>query len=243
MLIGGKKVRLDKYLCDCALGSRKDIKAFIREGRVSVNGKIAEKSDMQVFESDTVCFDENVLSHSDFIYIMLNKPQGYVSATEDRHFPTVTELIDKKYERFELFPVGRLDIDTTGLLILTNDGKCAHNLTSPRHHAKKVYLASVSGMVGEEDIKAFRDGIDIGEKKVLKSAELEVLESGAVSEVRLTISEGKFHQVKRMFEAVGKKVIRLERRSMAGVELDLSLKSGEYRLLTDDEIRKLKSVL
>ena len=169
---------------------------------------------------------------------MLNKPAGYVSATTDAKDKTVLDLnIDKK--RKDLFPVGRLDKDTEGLLLITNDGELAHRLLAPKKHVDKLYYAKVEGIVTEEDRKAFAEGVDIGEDEVTRPAVLKILKSAEVSEIHLTIQEGKFHQVKRMFEAVGKKVIYLKRISMGTLYLDENLKLGEYRALTEEELKHL----
>ena len=236
-------MRLDKYLADCGAGSRKETRAYIRDGRVTVNGVVAKREAQQVQEeADHICLDGVELLYRRYLYLMLNKPAGVVSATQDRQYKTVLDLVPPQYRHFDLFPVGRLDIDTTGLLLLTNDGALAHRLTSPRHHADKVYYAEIAGVVGDEDRKQFREGILLEDGYRCKPAKLCLLESGAVSTVRLTIQEGKFHQVKRMFEAVGKRVLSLKRLSMGGVWLDESLREGEVRLLTEQEIALLKQI-
>lgn len=236
-------MRLDKYLADCGVGSRKEARACIRGGRVTVNGSVARTDGQQVQEGvDSVCVDGEELIYRRYLYLMLNKPAGVVSATEDKKYKTVVDLVPPQYRHFDLFPVGRLDIDTTGLLLLTNDGALAHRLTSPRHHADKVYAAEVAGTVGDEDREQFREGIRLEDGYICKPAELCVLEAGMVSTVRLTIQEGKFHQVKRMFEAVGKRVLSLKRLSMGGVELDETLGEGEMRPLTEQEIAVLKEI-
>lgn len=236
-------MRLDKYLADCGVGSRKEARACIRGGRVTVNGSVARTDGQQVQEgADSVCIDGEELIYRRYLYLMLNKPAGVVSATQDKQYKTVLDLVPSQYRHFDLFPVGRLDIDTTGLLLLTNDGALAHRLTSPRHHADKVYEAEVAGTAGDEDRKQFREGIRLEDGYLCMPAELCVLEAGAVSTVRLTIQEGKFHQVKRMFEAVGKRVLSLRRLSMGGVELDETLGEGELRPLTEQEIAVLKEI-
>ena len=169
---------------------------------------------------------------------MLNKPSGVVSATTDSKDKTVLDLIDNK-KRKDLFPVGRLDKDTEGLLLITNDGEMAHRLLSPKKHVDKVYYAKIEGVVTEEDQKAFAEGVSLGSGEKAKPADLEILVSDEISEIRLTIQEGKFHQVKRMFESVNKKVIYLKRLSMGSLILDETLKLGEYRKLTEEEIRTL----
>lgn len=233
-------MRLDKFIAGCGIGSRKDVKALIRAGRVQVNDTIAKREAVQVDEKqDSIKLDGELLFYTRFQYLMLHKPAGVVSATFDQHFQTVLDLVPEQYRHFDLFPVGRLDIDTTGLLFLTNDGALAHRLTSPRHHAEKTYFVRVDGFVGETDVLAFRDGIRLDDGYLCKSAALRIVSAGAESEVELTIHEGKFHQVKRMFEAVGKRVLVLKRLSMGGVTLDPSLPEGEMRPLTQAELEKL----
>lgn len=236
-------MRIDKYLCDCGVGTRKEVKEIIKNGRVRVNDKHIKTSSEHIDENaDNVYLDEKKLNYMRFIYLMLNKPMGVVSATYDKKLQTVIDLVDEKYLHFDLFPVGRLDIDTTGLLILTNDGEMAHRLTSPKHHADKTYYATIEGVVDEEDIQIFYDGVRIDDGYICKSAKLEIIKSDDISEILLTIQEGKFHQVKRMFEAVGKKVLTLKRVSMGAVELDENLALGEMRELTEREIEILKSI-
>ena len=169
---------------------------------------------------------------------MLYKPAGVISATKDDRDKTVLDLITDK-KRNDLFPVGRLDKDTEGLLLITNDGELAHRLLSPKKHVDKVYYAKVQGKVDESDVKAFADGVDIGDDTPTKSADLRILKSEEESEIELTITEGRFHQVKRMFHAVGKEVIYLKRLSMGSLDLDKTLTKGEYRSLTEEEIKKL----
>jgi len=236
-----EQLRLDKYMADMGVGTRSELKGWIRKGRVKVNGEVCTKPEQKVFlATDQITFDERQINYISFEYIMLHKPAGVVSATMDKMTKTVLDLIPDK-QRKDLFPVGRLDKDTEGLLLLTNDGDLAHQLLSPKKHVDKVYYAKVSGRVTEEDGKAFETGVDIGEERLTLPARLKVLSSDAISEIELTIQEGKFHQVKRMFEAVGKEVIYLRRLSMGSLELDPSLKPGEYRNLTQEEIEGLRS--
>ena len=236
-------MRIDKYLADCGIGTRKEIKEYIKNGRVVCNGTTIKSSSEHINEaSDVVLFDGEKLLYRRFIYLMLNKPSGVISATEDKKLTTVIDLVPQKYTHFDVFPVGRLDIDTTGLLILTNDGALAHRLTSPKHHAPKTYYATIDGIVTNDDVEVFLNGVCIDDGYVCKSAELKIIKSEDISEILLTIYEGKFHQVKRMFEAVGKKVLTLKRILMGGVELDETLDEGEMRPLSDDEIEKLKNI-
>lgn len=238
-------VRLDKYLADMGEGTRQEVKRYIRQGRVSVNGAVVKKPEHKIDErSQEVAFDGRVIQYSQFEYYMLNKPAGYVSATEDPREKTVLELIGEKRKK-DLFPAGRLDKDTEGLLLITNDGPLAHRLLSPKHHVDKCYFARVQGIVTEEDRQHFLDGVNIGTKdrqEWTAPGRLEILktdEASGTSEIRLTIQEGKYHQVKRMFEAVGKTVMYLKRESMGSLVLDERLKPGEYRHLTDEELKNL----
>lgn len=233
------QLRLDKYLADMGIGTRSQIKEAAKKGRIQVNGQTEKKTDRKITPGDDqVIMDGQVIGYVHTEYYMLNKPQGVVSATEDRKYQTVVDLIADR-QRKDLFPVGRLDIDTEGLLLITNDGELAHRLLSPKKHVDKVYYAKVQGKVDESDVKAFADGVDIGDDTPAKSADLRILKSGEESEIELTITEGRFHQVKRMFHAVGKEVIYLKRLSMGSLVLDKTLTKGEYRSLTEEEIKKL----
>ncbi len=237
-----EQLRLDKYLADMGIGTRSEIKDWIRKGRVRINEEICKKPETKVdINRDEVYFDQSKVSYRRFLYLMLHKPAGVVSATTDNVSRTVLDLICDTQGK-ELFPVGRLDKDTEGLLILTNDGDLAHRLLSPRKHVDKVYYARVSGLVTAEDQEAFLQGVRIEEDYITLPAKLHILFSGDISEIELTIQEGKFHQVKRMFEAVGKEVIYLKRLSMGGLSLDPSLAPGEYRELTEEEITYLNSI-
>lgn len=232
-------IRLDKFLADMGKGTRSEVKKMIRQGKVIVDGIIEKNPNAKIDErmQDVLCNGE-VVTYTSFVYYMLNKPAGVISATTDIKDKTVIDLIaDKK--RKDLFPVGRLDKDTEGLLLITNDGELAHNLLSPKKHVDKVYYAKVEGKVTESDKESFLKGVSIGEDEFTKPAILEILKSDDISEIKLTIQEGKFHQVKRMFESVGKKVIYLKRLSMGPLKLDDQLALGEYRLLTKEEIEQL----
>lgn len=233
-------MRLDKYLADMGIGTRSEVKQYIRKKQVTVNGAFSTGAQQKVEPGqDEIRFQGEVVSYVQYEYFMLNKPGGCVSAVTDRDSRTVLDLIDEK-NRKDLFPVGRLDKDTEGLLLITNDGMLSHNLLAPGKHISKTYYAKVSGEVTQEDVVIFAGGIDIGEKKDTLPAELKVLScEGGVSEIELTITEGKYHQVKRMFEAVGKEVVYLKRISMGGLKLDDELKPGEYRRLTEEEISKI----
>lgn len=234
-------MRLDKLLAHCGFGTRKEVKDYIKKGYVLVNNKVVKVDKTQVNpQEDVIEVDGEIIHYEEYVYYMLNKPQGYVSATEDNLHPIVVELIDDYY-RNDLFPVGRLDIDTEGLLILTNDGQLAHQLLSPKKHCPKIYYARIDGEVNNVDVERFRDGVVIDDDYLCKSAKLEILNvHQGKSEITVEIYEGKFHQVKKMFEAVGKKVEYLKRIQMKNLKLDENLNLGEYRRLTDEEIDRLK---
>lgn len=232
-------IRLDKYLADMSIGTRAEVKKAIRQGRVKVDNQVVKIPETKIDEQNQeVLFDEKPVSYQKFEYYMLNKPAGVISATRDFKTQTVLDLVSDK-QRKDLFPVGRLDKDTEGLLLITNDGELAHKLLSPSKHVDKVYYAKIEGRVTEDDKRAFAQGISIGNGEVAKPAKLEILAADEISEISLTIQEGKFHQVKRMFESVGKKVIYLKRISMGSLVLDGNLKPGEYRALTKKEIENL----
>lgn len=235
-------MRLDKYLAEMGVGTRQEVKKQIRQGKVTVNGTVVKAADTKIDETcDEVTIGGLNISYVSYEYYMLNKPGGVVSATEDRRDTTVIDLIKDK-KRKDLFPVGRLDKDTEGLLLITNDGDLAHRLLAPKKHVDKVYYAKIDGMVTEEDVKRFAEGIDIGaeEEEMTRPAKLDIMKSAEESEIRLTIHEGKFHQVKRMFLAVGKEVTYLKRERMGTLCMDENLKPGEYRLLTEEEIENVR---
>lgn len=232
-------IRLDKFLADMGVGTRAEVKKYIRQGSVEVDEKIVKTPETKVdIDVQKVCCHGKQIMYDTFVYYMLNKPAGVVSATTDTKEKTVIDLITDK-RRKDLFPVGRLDKDTEGLLLITNDGELAHRLLSPKKHVDKVYYAKVQGRVTEEDKSAFAKGVSLGQGEEAKPAILDILVSDEISEIQLTIQEGKFHQVKRMFESVGKKVIYLKRLSMGSLILDEKLALGEYRLLTKEEIANL----
>lgn len=233
-------MRLDKLLGNNGFGTRKDVKQLIRKGTVRVNG-IAEKDPGAHVnpEMDSVDVLGEPVVHQEFIYIMMNKPPGVISATEDKWDQTVIDLLAENDQRFEPFPVGRLDKDTEGLLLITNDGKLTHELLSPKKDIPKTYFAKIDGIVNDGDAAAFREGVTLEDGFHTKPGMLNILVSDTISEIELTITEGKFHQVKRMFEAVDKKVIYLKRLSMGNLSLDESLPLGHYRELTEQELHEL----
>ncbi|MCA0972746.1 rRNA pseudouridine synthase [Halobacillus litoralis] len=235
-------MRLDKLLANMGYGTRKEVKTMLKAGHVRVNGT-PEKSPKTHVDPDadsvTVMGDE--VEYREFIYLMMNKPGDLISATEDAQDTTVIDILQPEDHVFDPFPVGRLDKDTEGLLLITNDGQLAHRLTSPKKNIGKTYYAVIEGKVTEEDVAAFSKGVTLDDGYHTKPGELTVLHSGEESEIELTITEGKFHQVKRMFEAVGKKVVYLKRIKMGTLELDPDLDLGEYRELTDEELDYLIS--
>jgi 16S rRNA pseudouridine516 synthase len=236
------KMRLDKLLATVGYGSRKEVKKMLKTGAVKVNGEVIKDAKFHVdAESSSVAVHGEPVVYKEFIYLMLNKPQGVISATEDREHKTIIDLLEFDDAVREPFPVGRLDKDTEGLLLITNDGQLSHQLLSPKKHVPKTYYAKVDGIVTEADIVAFKEGVTLEDGYETKPAQLEILNSDNESEIKLTITEGKFHQVKRMFEAVGKKVVYLKRLSMGSLRLDETLMLGEYRELTDEELEQLKT--
>ncbi|MDQ6423312.1 pseudouridine synthase [Paenibacillus sp. LHD-117] len=250
-----EKLRIDKLLAHMGRGTRSEIKKAVKQGKVTVDGKVVKDSGLIVDPANQeVAYEGERVSYRSVIYLMLNKPAGVVSATEDNRDRTVVDLLNPEDRLLAPFPVGRLDKDTVGLLLMTNDGALAHELLSPRKHVDKTYEALVLGKVGDSDVQAFAAGVTLDDGYVTMPAELvviEVLEGGGDSDslaagavtslIRLTIREGKFHQVKRMFQAVGKKVVTLKRISMGPLRLDETLEEGAYRELTIEEVDGLKA--
>ncbi len=227
-------------LANLGYGSRKDVKKLLKDGIVELNEQKVKDPKQHVDpENDVVTINGEKVEYKEFIYLMLNKPQGVISATEDSEHETVLDLLEMEDLVFSPFPVGRLDKDTEGLLLLTNDGQLAHRLLSPKKHVPKTYFAVINSEVTEEDVAAFKQGVILDDGYETKPGELKIIKSGATSDIELTITEGKFHQVKRMFEAVGKRVMYLQRISMGPLKLDESLELGEYRELTDEEMKEL----
>ena len=230
-------MRLDKFLCDCNLGTRSQIKKDIKSGLVTVNDVKILKPEQHIDEhTDRVCYKEQLCTYEEFVYYMLNKPAGVVSATEDKHEKTVVDLLGQhKYD--DLFPVGRLDKDTEGLLLITNDGPLAHDLTSPAKHVEKEYECHLAQPFDDRQKEQLEQGVDIGEKALTKPATVHVLEE---KKIVLTITEGKFHQVKRMLSAVGNEVVYLKRLRMGALRLDETLSKGSFRRLTEEETENLR---
>lgn len=239
-----KKQRIDKVLSHMGIGSRSDIRKQAKQGLITVNGAVVKDSGFHVDPyNDNIEVNGEPVRYREHIYLMMNKPPGVLSATEDKRDRTVLDLLKQEYAQFEPFPVGRLDKDTVGLLLLTNDGQLAHELLSPRKHVPKTYEATVEGEVDAADVAAFAAGVELEDGYVTLPAELVILgrERGntTLSYISLTITEGKFHQVKRMFLAVGKKVLFLKRVSMGDLKLDESLPQGASRELTAEELELL----
>jgi len=235
------KLRIDKMLANSGFGTRKEVRELIKSGCVEVSGQLIRSPDFQVDpERDRVLVNGVPFIYREFYYLMMNKPAGVISATRDDFSKTVIDLLPAPYSKMNLFPIGRLDKDTEGLLILSNDGQLAHRLLSPRHLVPKTYYAVIEGHVNDGDRETFKRGIPLEEDFTTLPAELHILEAGELSKVHVTIYEGKFHQVKRMFEYVGKRVLYLKRLSMGGLFLDEGLQTGDFRELTEEEIELLK---
>lgn len=235
-------MRLDKFLCDLQLGTRSQVKEYIKKGNITVNDVIIKKPDYKINESsDTIMYMGKVLTYQSLYYYMLHKPAGVVTATRDNHDSTVMDLLEDASGR-GLFPVGRLDKDTEGLLLITNDGELAHNLLSPKKHVAKTYYVKCNGMINANKIELLEQGVDIGDTELTLPAKVELIsQSDDAYAVRITIVEGRFHQVKRMITAIGGSVTYLKRISMGSLVLDEDLPKGKYRSLTENEIIGLKS--
>ncbi|WP_166703390.1 pseudouridine synthase [Bacillus albus] len=235
-------MRLDKLLANMGYGSRKEVKKLLKDGVVKIDGTSVKDAKVHVnVEEQEVMIHGEVVEYKEFVYLMMHKPQGVISATEDDNHATVIDLLELEDAIFDPFPVGRLDIDTEGFLLITNDGKLSHQLLSPKKHVPKKYYAHIAGVVTEEDVKEFAKGVILDDGYETKPGALTILKSDDISEIELVITEGKFHQVKRMFEAVGKKVVYLKRTEMGPLVLDEELELGQYRELSDEEVEMLKT--
>lgn len=230
-------MRIDKFLSNSLNYSRREVKIIIKKGVVDINGEIIKNSGYIIKDvyNDIICVDKKRVNYNKFRYFVLNKPAGIVSATKDNIFGTVIDILEEEHKKLNLFPVGRLDKDTEGLLILTNDGEFAHNSLSPKKHVTKKYYVDVLGTLDEKDVKIFDDGVIIDKSVKLKSAKLEIIKSDDISNCYVYISEGKFHQVKKMFVSIDKKVVYLKRVSFAEFDLPKDLEIGQYRELTEEE--------
>lgn len=233
-----KLVRLDKFLCDMELGTRSEVKIYLKKGFVTVDGVIQKSPDIKI-DPDTheIAFQGKVLTYQEFYYYMLHKPAGVITATEDKVQETVMSLLGED-ARKDLFPVGRLDKDTEGLLLITNDGELSHALLSPRKHVPKIYFVEVPEKLDLGQIEALEQGVDIGEDKKTLPAKVEILDD---THIHLTICEGRYHQVKRMLQAVGSEVLYLKRVTFGALVLDETLDKGSYRALTEEEITALRN--
>lgn len=230
-------MRLDKFLCDTAGLTRTEAKNAVKKGQIAVNGQVQKAADFKVKENtDTVTFQGKPLSYATFHYYILHKPAGVITATEDKKESTVMDILREEKVK-NLFPVGRLDKDTEGLLLITDDGELAHNLLSPKKHVDKEYLVKVRDSISEDDCRKLSEGVDIGDEKPTAPAKVERV---AEKEILLTIREGRFHQVKRMLQAVGNEVLYLKRLSMGSLRLPKDLEKGAYRPLSEEEIYKIK---
>lgn len=229
-------MRLDKFLANSGIGSRKEVKELIKQGLVFVNEERIKKSDKNIDEiNDIIKIGDKCIKYRKYVYIMLNKPQNVISATEDNKHKTVIDLI-KGYDTYNIFPIGRLDIDTEGLLLLTNDGKLSHNLLSPKKHIEKEYFVKLKENITDIDINKVENNIELEDGYICKKAKIKRISE---NELNITITEGKFHQVKRMFKAVDNEVVFLKRIRMANIFLDKNLKLGDYRELSNDELKGL----
>ena len=230
-------LRIDKYLADCGLGTRSEVKKYIKAKQITVNGEVVTKPEQKIDEyKDEVCFKGKPISYEKYVYYLFHKPAGCVTAKQDNVHKTVMEYFPEEIRIKDVAPVGRLDLDTEGLLLFTNDGPLTHHLLSPTHHIPKTYYAVLDKEVPETAVELFKNGVDIGDDKPTLPAELVII---SAKEAELTIHEGRFHQVKRMFEAVGCTVTYLKRLSMGSLNLG-ELEKGEYRKLTEEEVGALQ---
>lgn len=237
-----KKLRLDKVLADCGFGSRKEVKALVKAGAVALDGDAVWEPGLWVSpEQQQISVCGEPLYYQEFYYIMMNKPPGVISATKDPNMETVLDLLPPSLKNRSLFPVGRLDKDTEGLLLISNDGPLAHRLLSPKRHVPKTYWAQIKGEVTQADAALFKQGIPLDPDFTTLPARLKILSAGSTSYIEVTLYEGKYHQVKRMFEAAGKRVEALKRLSMGPLMLDPALAPGTYRMLTEAELHALKT--
>lgn len=237
-------MRIDKLLANMGIGTRKEVRQLLKNGAVRVNDEVVKKPNIHVDpEDDDITYLGERVVYKEFIYLMMNKCQGILSATEDLREQTVIDLLSAEHRHFKPFPVGRLDKDTEGFLLISNNGKLAHNLLAPRKNVPKTYYAHVEGVVTSEDVQAFAAGVTLDDGYETKPGQLKVLTSGTLSEIELTITEGKFHQVKRMFQAVGKRVVYLKRLSMGPLQLDEAIPLGSYRELTKEELQLLENLV
>ncbi len=238
-----KKERLDKLIASQGLLSRNDVKNIVKRGEVSVNGSVVKDSSLKVSYEDNIKIKGEPLLQTKFTYIMLNKPKGVVSASEDKRDKTVVDILPDELKRKNLFPAGRLDKDTTGFSLITDDGDFAHRILSPARHVDKTYLATVSDKIDFENAKkAFADGVVLGDGTVLLSAQLEIIEDNEKQIFKVVIKEGKYHQIKRMFASLGTSVVELKRIAIGGLALDSVLQEGEARIITEAELKMIENL-
>ncbi|MCD5434436.1 rRNA pseudouridine synthase [Lactobacillus delbrueckii] len=238
-------LRLDKFLANMKVGSRSQVHEIIKAGQVTVNGKVCRSAKQKVKEDAEVLVNGQAVVYQQYHYFLLNKPAGVLSATEDSRQKTVLDLLKDQDRYQKIAPVGRLDKDTTGLLLLTNDGQLAHQLLAPEYHVPKTYYALLAGVADEETAKAIAAGLTLKDGTELKPGQLKILRQDKdqeQSEIEITITEGKYHQVKRMFASQGMKVLKLKRLSMGPLTLPTDLAPGSYRPLTEEELAALKQV-
>jgi 16S rRNA pseudouridine516 synthase len=237
-------MRLDRFLANMGYGTRTEIKIALKRCQIKLNGKIVKKPDMHIqVETDEVTFDDGLVRFEQQVYILMNKPQGVISATSDPRDKTVVDLLEPRLKRREVFPVGRLDKDTEGLLVLTDDGKLAHELLSPKRHVPKTYLVHCLGPITPEQLNHLKRGVEIEEGIVTQPAETQLIQQGEDAVLHLTIYEGKFHQVKRMLQGVGSEVTYLKRLAMGNLWLDETIALGDYRYLTEAELSLLRNAI
>ena len=235
-----KKERIDKIISSRGIASRSEAKLLVKKGQVTLNGIIVTDSSVKAGEDDVISVNGEVISRERYVYIMLNKPEGVVSATDDKRYKTVVDIIPDEFRRRNLFPAGRLDKDTTGFCLVTDDGEFAHNILSPSRHITKTYIARLASPIDfEEGKRRFEEGVVLKDGTVLLSAKLMLIEDSETPLYKVVIKEGKYHQIKRMFASLGSKVIELKRIAMGGLALDESLKPGEARLITPEELKAI----
>ncbi|ADK16726.1 ribosomal small subunit pseudouridine synthase A [Clostridium ljungdahlii DSM 13528] len=241
---GGNMDRIDKILANLGFGTRKEIKAVVKNGEVKINGTVIKDSSMKIDpDKSTIEVGGNVVEYKKNIYLLMNKPQGVVSATFDNYDETVIDILEPEYQAFKPFPVGRLDKDTEGLLLITNDGELNHRMISPKNHVDKVYYAEIDKYLDERDVNRFKKGIQLKDGYKCLPGKLHIIESDEDgAKVEVTIQEGKFHQVKRMFNALGKNVVYLKRIKFGPIDLDKDLNLGQYRELSKNEIESIKRI-
>ena len=232
-------MRLDKYLAETAQCTRSEAKTMLAKGRVQVNGAVCKKGDTQLKDTDTVAVDGALLTYQKFVYLMLNKPEGVVSASTDKRDTTVVDLVGDAYPRRELFPAGRLDKTSTGFVLLTDDGALAHDILSPAHHVEKQYVVTLDTALTEEMRRGFAAGVTLADGETMAPAGAEPLTDDGKT-VLVTLRQGVYHQIKRMFGVYGAGVNALHRRSIGGVALDAALAPGQWRELTEEEVEKLR---